>query len=142
MMEPQFRAAAGAAAWQISNPPVLAAAPLIASLAIFLEAGIDALRAKSVALTGFLEELLRPLAPAVEILTPHESSRRGCQLSLRLAAGEHRGREVFDALAARGVVCDWRSPDIIRLAPVPLYNRFEDAWRFVSVLSDVLQARS
>ena len=142
LMEPQFRAAAGAAAWQISNPPVLAAAPLIASLAIFLEAGIDALRAKSVALTGFLEELLRPLAPAVEILTPHESSRRGCQLSLRLAAGEHRGREVFDALAARGVVCDWRSPDIIRLAPVPLYNRFEDAWRFASVLSDVLQARS
>jgi kynureninase len=139
-MEPQFRAAMGAAAWQISNPPILAAAPLVASLAIFLQAGMEALRAKSVALTGFLEELLRPLAPAVQILTPHEPARRGCQLSLRLAAGEHRGKQVFDALAARGVVCDWRSPDIIRVAPVPLYNRFEDAWRFARALGETLQA--
>ncbi|HYP65653.1 MAG TPA: kynureninase [Steroidobacteraceae bacterium] len=140
LMEPQFRAAAGAAAWQISNPPILAAAPLLASLAIFLEAGMEALRAKSVALTGFLEELLRPLAPAVQILTPHEPARRGCQLSLRIASGGHRGRQVFDALAARGMVCDWRSPDIIRVAPVPLYNRFEDAWRFARALSETLQA--
>jgi kynureninase len=140
LMEPQFRAVAGAAAWQISNPPILAAAPLLASLSIFLEAGMEALRAKSVALTGFLEELLRPLAPAVRILTPHEPARRGCQLSLRIAAGGHRGKQVFDALAARGVVCDWRSPDIIRVAPVPLYNRFEDAWRFARALSETLQA--
>ena len=140
LMEPQFRAAVGAAAWQISNPPILAAAPLIASLSIFLQAGIEALRAKSLALTGFLEELLRPMAPAVEILTPRDPARRGCQLSLRLAAGEHRGKQVFDALAARGVVCDWRSPDIIRVAPVPLYNRFEDAWRFTHALSETLQA--
>jgi len=140
LMEPQFRAAAGAAAWQISNPPILAAAPLLASLAIFLEAGMEALRAKSVALTGFLEELLRPLAPAVRILTPHEPARRGCQLSLRIASGGHRGKQVFDALAARGMVCDWRSPDIIRVAPVPLYNRFEDAWRFARALSETLQA--
>jgi kynureninase len=140
LMEPQFRAAAGAAAWQISNPPILAAAPLLASLSIFLEAGVEALRAKSVALTGFLEELLRPLAPAVRILTPHEPARRGCQLSLRIASGGHRGRQVFDALAARGVVCDWRSPDIIRVAPVPLYNRFEDAWRFAGALRETLQA--
>ena len=140
LMEPQFRAAAGAAAWQISNPPILSAAPLIASLAIFLEAGMEALRKKSVALSGFLEELLRPLAPAVEILTPHDPERRGCQLSLRLAAGEHRGKQVFDALAAQGVVCDWRSPDIIRVAPVPLFNRFEDAWRFARALRDTLQA--
>jgi kynureninase len=142
LMEPQFRAAAGAAAWQISNPPILAAAPLIASLSIFLQAGSEALRAKSVALTGFLEELLRPLAPAVQILTPREPERRGCQLSLRLAAGEHRGKQVFDALGARGIVCDWRSPDIIRVAPVPLYNRFEDVWRFACALRDTLQAAS
>ena len=140
LMEPQFRAAAGAAAWQISNPPILAAAPLLASLPIFLEAGMEALRAKSVALTGFLEELLRPLAAAVQILTPREPERRGCQLSLRLVAGEHHGKQVFDALTARGVVCDWRSPDIIRLAPVPLYNRFEDAWRFAHALREALLA--
>ena len=140
LMEPQFRAATGAAAWQVSNPPILAATPLIASLAIFLEAGIEALRAKSIALTGFLEELLRPLAPEVQVLTPHESGRRGCQLSLRLTAGGHRGKQVFDALAAQGVVCDWRSPDIIRVAPVPLYNRFEDVWRFAQALSATLRA--
>ncbi|MBV9725101.1 MAG: kynureninase [Gammaproteobacteria bacterium] len=139
LMEPQFRAANGAAAWQISNPPILATAPLIASLSIFLQAGMEALRAKSIALTGFLEELLQPLAPEVGILTPREPERRGCQLSLRLAAGPHRGKEVFDALAARGVVCDWRSPDIIRVAPVPLYNRFEDVWRFAVVLREALQ---
>ena len=140
LMEPQFRAALGAAAWQISNPPILSTAPLIASLSIFMEAGMEALRAKSVALTDYLEELLQPLAPAVQILTPRESERRGCQLSLRLAAGGHRGKQVFDALTARGVVCDWRSPDIMRVAPVPLYNRFEDVWRFAQALSDTLQA--
>ena len=140
LMEPQFRAASGAAAWQISNPPILSTAPLIASLSIFLEAGMEALRAKSVALTDFLEELLQPLAPEVQILTPRESARRGCQLSLRLAAGGRRGKQVFDALIARGVVCDWRSPDIVRVAPVPLYNRFEDVWRFAQALRETLQA--
>ncbi len=139
LMEPEFRAAPGAAAWQISNPPILSTAPLIASLSIFLQAGMEALRAKSVALTGFLEQLLRPLAPELEILTPREPGRRGCQLSLRLAGGGQRGRQVFDALAARGVVCDWRSPDIIRVAPVPLYNRFEDVWRCARALHEALQ---
>jgi len=139
LMEPQFRAAGGAAAWQVSNPPILAAAPLIASLAIFAEAGMSALRAKSVALTDFLDALLRPLEPAVHILTPHDSARRGCQLSIRIAGGAQRGQRVFAALGARGVVCDWRAPDIIRVAPVPLYNRFEDAWRFADVLGAALQ---
>ncbi len=141
-MEPQFRAAPGAAAWQISNPPILAAAPLIASLSLFMQAGMEALRAKSLVLTGFLEELLRPLAPEVQILTPRDPARRGCQLSLRLTAGEHRGKQVFEALGAQGVVCDWRSPDIIRVAPVPLYNRFEDVWRFARALGDTLRAAS
>ena len=140
LMEPQFRAAHGAAAWQISNPPILAAAPLIASLSIFLQAGPEALRAKSIALTGFLEELLQPLAPEVQILTPRAPQRRGCQLSLRLASGGPRGKQVFDALGARGIVCDWRSPDIIRVAPVPLYNRFEDVWTFAAALREILQA--
>jgi kynureninase len=139
LMERQFQAASGAAAWQLSNPPILAAAPLIASLAIFSEAGMAALRAKSVALTDFLDAQLRMLEPAVHILTPRESARRGCQLSIRIAAGAARGKRVFDALSARGVVCDWRSPDIIRVAPVPLYNRFEDAWRFSHALAEALR---
>jgi kynureninase len=138
LMEPQFRAAAGVASWQISNPPILAAAPLLASLAIFREAGLASLRAKSVALTDFLDGLLRPLEPALRIITPRASAQRGCQLSVRLAGGAERGRRVFEALSARGVVCDWRSPDIMRVAPVPLYNGFEDAWRFAQALTEVL----
>jgi len=82
---------------------------------------------------------LQPLAPEVQILTPREPERRGCQLSLRLTGGAHRGKQVFDALTARGVICDWRSPDIIRVAPVPLYNRFEDVWRFAQALAGTLQ---
>ena len=138
-MEPVFQAARGVAAWQVSNPPILAAAPLIASLALFTAAGMERLRTKSVALTGFLESLIRPLSPAVHILTPAESERRGCQLSLRIAAGAARGKRVFEALSARGVVCDWRSPDIIRVAPVPLYNRFEDAQRCAAALAESLR---
>jgi kynureninase len=141
-MPAQFEAATGVAGWQISNPPILAAAPLIASLAIFTEAGLPRLRAKSVALTDFLDGLIRPLAPALHILTPADSARRGCQLSLRIGGSPGRGRQVFAALSARGMVCDWRAPDIIRVAPVPLYNRFEDVWRFSQALAQVLQETS
>jgi kynureninase len=139
LMEPQFRAAAGVAAWQISNPPILSAAPLIASLAIFTEAGMDRLREKSVALSDFLDGLIRPLSPTVHIITPASSDRRGCQLSLRIAGGPARGRRVFDALSVRGMVCDWRSPDVIRVAPVPLYNCFADAWHFADALTQALR---
>ena len=126
LMRPEFHAAAGAPGWQISNPPILSAAPLVASLEIFIEARHERLRAKSVALTAFLEFLLERLTPAVHIITPREASDRGCQLSLRVPGG----RSVLERLGAAGVVCDWREPDILRVAPVPLYNRFEDAWRF------------
>jgi kynureninase len=139
VMEPQFRAAAGVAAWQVSNPPILAAAPLLASLAIFTEARLERLRAKSVQLTDFLERLLRPLRGQVHLITPRDPARRGCQLSLRISGAAARGTRVFEGLGARGMVCDWRSPDIIRVAPVPLYNRFEDAWRFARALSEVLR---
>ena len=138
LMEPQFRAAAGASAWQVSNPPILSATPLIASLAIFAEAGMPRLRAKSVALTDLMDALLRRLEPQVRIITPRESAARGCQLSMRIAGGPERGRVVFDALLRRGVVCDWRTPDIIRAAPVPLYNRFEDVAHFAQVLGEIL----
>ena len=139
LMEPQFRAAGGVAAWQISNPPILAAAPLIASLAIFTEARMERLRAKSVELTDFLEQLIRPLRGQVDVITPRDSARRGCQLSLRISDAAARATRVFAALGARGMVCDWRSPDIIRVAPVPLYNRFEDAWQFARALREVLR---
>ncbi|HEY8052142.1 MAG: kynureninase [Steroidobacterales bacterium] len=138
LMEPQFRAATGASAWQISNPPILSATPLIASLEIFMDAGMTRLRAKSVALTDFMDTLVRRLEPQVHILTPAASAARGCQLSIRIAGGARRGRAVFDALLERGVVCDWRTPDIIRAAPVPLYNRFEDVAQFGQTLGAIL----
>jgi kynureninase len=137
-MEPEFRAAQGADAWQVSNPPILAAAPLVASLMVFTAAGMERLREKSVALTGFMDELLRPLAPRLTIITPRDSAARGCQLSIRIAGGAGPGRRVFEGLRASGVVCDWRSPDVIRVAPVPLYNRFEDVQRFAARLAEVL----
>jgi len=140
LMEPKFQAAAGAAAWQLSNPSILAAAPLLASLAIFGAAGIGPLREKSVALTGFLEAQLAPLAADVAIITPREPGGRGCQLSLRIRGGAGRGRQVLEALGARGIIVDWRAPDIIRVAPVPLYNSFEDACNFATTLAQVLRA--
>src|SRR5665213_1113484 len=126
LMRPQFRAAMGAAGWQISNPPILSAAPLMASLALFSEARLKRLRIKSIALTGFLEYLLDELAPRVRVTSPRDPAERGCQLSLRVAGGH----EIFERLSAAGVVCDWREPDTLRVAPVPLYNRFEDVWLF------------
>jgi kynureninase len=139
-MEPQFRAAAGAAAWQVSNPPILSAAPLIASLALFAEARMDRLRAKSLELTGFMDALVRRLEPEVRIITPAAAAERGCQLSLRIAGGAARGRRVFDALRERGIVADWRSPDVMRVAAVPLYNRFEEVLRFAQQLEAALRA--
>ncbi|HEY2808901.1 MAG TPA: kynureninase [Steroidobacteraceae bacterium] len=139
LMEPQFRAADGAAAWQLSNPPVLAAAPLVASLGVFMEAGIEPLRRKSIALTAYLEEQLRALAPQAQLITPSQPAQRGCQLSVRIGASAQRGRDVLADLTRRGIVVDWRAPDIIRVAPVPLYNGYEDAWRFARNLGELLR---
>jgi kynureninase len=138
LMGPQFQAARGADAWQVSNPPVLSAAPLVASLALFQEAGMERLRQKSLALTGFLEAQLTPLEPRIQLITPAEPAQRGCQLSVRIRGDAGRGREVLAGLTERGVVVDWRAPDIIRVAPVPLYNSFEDAWRFAGALRELL----
>jgi kynureninase len=122
-----FVPAAGADAWQLSNPPILAMAPLRVSLAEFERAGMDNLRRKSLTLTGYLAELIKTeLDDVLEIITPLEESRRGCQLSLRVRAGHEKGRALFHYLETHGVITDWREPDVIRAAPVPLYNRFED----------------
>ncbi len=125
----------GAEGWQISNLPILAAAPLLASLPLFDAAGMPALRAKSVQLTGYLESLLRAqLADSITILTPTDPEARGCQLSLRLRRSATEAHKVFDALAAAGFTGDWREPDVIRVAPVPLYNTFVEAWEFAAAL--------
>jgi kynureninase len=130
-----FRPARGAAGWQVSNHPVIAMAPLKASLEQFDAVGLPALVARSRRLTGYLESLLDAhLADRFEIITPRDPLARGAQLSLRLRGGSATGRKTFDALIARGVIGDWREPDVIRLAPAPMYNSFEDCWRAVDVL--------
>jgi kynureninase len=134
-MGPEFVPRAGADGWQLSNPPILSMAPLVASLALFDEAGMPALRAKSLALTGYLEGLLAArVGDAITVLTPADPQARGCALSLRVERPREAARAVFDGLRRRGMLPDWREPGVIRAAPVPLYNRFEDAWRFVEAL--------
>ena len=132
-MAPEFVPSAGAEGWQLSNPPVLALAPLRASLEQFDRAGgMAVLRAKSEKLTGFLDSLVRRrLGDVLEIITPAEPARRGAQLSLRVAGGRERGRELFDYLRDTGILGDWREPDVIRISPAPLYNRYSDVLRFV-----------
>ncbi|WP_240099368.1 kynureninase [Thermomonas flagellata] len=136
-MGPQFLPTPGADGWQLSNPPILALAPLRASLALFERAGMHALRAKSERLTGYLQALIDAhLGPALQVLTPRDPAQRGCQLSLRVRGGRARGRALFEHLAARGVLGDWREPDVIRIAPVPLYNTFADVLRFARAVRE------
>ena len=123
-MGPDFHAAPGAEGWQVSNPPVIELAALRASMDLFDEVGMERLRARSVELTGILESLL----DGHEIVTPRDPARRGAQLSIRVRGSV---RAVWEQLAAAGVICDWREPDILRVAPAPLYNTEEDVRRFV-----------
>jgi kynureninase len=141
-MRAEFNAAAGAAGWAVSNPPIFSSAPLRASLPLFAEAGMPALRAKALALTSYLESLLLQNSGAeLQIVTPADPAQRGSQLSVRLRAGAQRGRYVLQSLGQRGVVCDWREPDIIRLAPVAFYNSFEDVLRAAWRLSETVRER-
>jgi kynureninase len=138
-MGPEFRPTAGAEGWQQSNPPILSFAPLVASLAAFEAAGPSRLRAKSLALTAFARRLIEArLAGRITIVTPAADAERGCQLSLRVAGGAAVGRRAFANLTQRGVIGDWREPDVIRLAPAPLYNRFAEVERAVAVLEAAL----
>jgi kynureninase len=126
-MLPEFRPAAGAAGWAVT-------------LELFRQAGIEDLRAKSMRLTAYAERLLlERCRDDVQIITPSAPAERGCQLSFRVAGGSRRGRRVFDALSARGIMCDWREPDIIRIAPAPLYNRFVEVFELVEQLSLALK---
>jgi len=135
-MGPEFTPIAGAEGWQISNPPILSTAPLLASLEIFKRAGMRRLREKSILLTDFLQTLVEGLLPGlVEIITPRTAADRGCQLSLRIAKPAGEARRCHERLKAAGVIGDWREPDVIRLAPAPLYNSFGDVFSAVDMLT-------
>ncbi|KAI8336522.1 kynureninase [Chlamydoabsidia padenii] len=141
-MSPVFRPSEGASGYQQSNPSVLTTISLMSSLQIYEKAGgIQALRAKSLKLTGYLEKLLHLTldshfkADNIRILTPTDPERRGCQISVEFP---ERMMDVFDGLHAHGVICDERKPTVIRLAPVPLYNSYSDVYRAVNCLKKVM----
>ncbi|MGH8100883.1 MAG: kynureninase [Chthoniobacterales bacterium] len=133
-LEPEFMPVASADGWQISNPPIFSMAPLRASLSIFDEAGwIEPLRAKSIKLTGYLQFLLEQAgSKRFAVITPRPPNERGCQLSI---VAHDQPKELFKQLQASGVKCDFREPNVIRVAPTPLYNTFRDVWRFTRLLS-------
>jgi kynureninase len=141
-MRPEFVATPGAEGWQLSNPSIFAMAPLRVSLAVFHRAGLARLRQKSISLTGYLADLLRREVPQlIEIRTPDQPERRGAQLSLRVKGSRETGKALFDHLARHGIVCDWREPDVIRVAPTPLYNRYSDCLRLCNCLKDFAGGR-
>ncbi|HJQ46731.1 MAG TPA: kynureninase [Amycolatopsis sp.] len=133
-MAPVSRPPSTAEAWQVSNPPILAMSPVRTSLAIFDEIGMDTLRARSIRLTGYLEQLL---GDTVAMRTPRDPDRRGCQLSLRVPGAEEVSRRLR---LEHGVYTDVRNPDIVRLAPVPLYSTYHDCWRAAKALAAVTGA--
>ena len=136
-MEPVFDPTPGADGWQLSNPPILGLAPLRASLDQYERATMPALRAKSESLTGYLEQLIdADLRDVLQVVTPRDAAQRGCQLSIRVIGGRERGRDLFDFLATRGVLGDWREPDVIRISPVPLYNTHADVLRFARTVRE------
>ncbi|HET8746521.1 MAG TPA: kynureninase [Ramlibacter sp.] len=141
-MAPGFDPTPGAEGWQLSNPPILAMVPLRISLEIFRRAGMDRLRAKSLQLTGYLEWLVNTqLADLLEIITPADPAQRGAQLSIRVRGGREQGRALFDYLVERGIIGDWREPDVIRISPAPLYNRFADCLAFAEAVRAWSDAR-
>jgi kynureninase len=133
-LEPEFIPVASADGWQISNPPIFSMAPLRASLAVFDDAGgMEPLRAKSIRLTGYLEFLLTEIgSKKFTVITPRNPDERGCQLSI--LAHEHP-KELLKELETAGVKCDFREPNVIRVAPTPLYNTFHEVWRFARILA-------
>jgi kynureninase len=129
----------GVDGWQLSNFPVLSGAALLASLEVIDKVGMKALRTKSLLLTGYLEFLLLQIPNHQDwftIITPTDPQQRGCQLSLLM---HRKGKMVFDRLASDGVIADWREPDVIRLAPVPLYNSFQDVFDLAKLFKKALK---
>jgi kynureninase len=141
LMEPGFQPMEGAEGWQLSNAPVIGMAAHLASLDIFDEVGMENLAKKRDVLTGYLEFIIHQISDKhkdtcrFEIITPSDKSKRGAQLSMLIHGG---GKPVFDALSQKGVVADWREPNVIRLAPTPLYNSFEDVFVFGKFLEEAI----
>ncbi|WP_027419496.1 kynureninase [Crocinitomix catalasitica] len=141
LMEPGFQPIPGAEGWQLSNAPILGMAAHLSSLDLFEEVGMDKLIEKRIDLTNYLEFIINDLSERkgdlckFEIITPKEESRRGAQLSI-LAHG--MGKPLFDKITKMGVIADWREPNVIRIAPVPLYNSFEDIYRFGECLEKAI----
>jgi kynureninase len=135
----KFRPTYGTAGWQLSNAQVLPLAAMRASLEIFMEAGMDRIFRKRDALTGFLEQVLHDVIDQhdwISIITPAEQTMRGAQLSVRF---DRNGKEIYNDLMALGCIVDWRSPDVVRVSPAPLYNSFADVAEFGHHFSDVLE---
>ena len=136
LMGPNFVPLEGAEGWQVSNPPILQLAALRASLETFDEATMPALREKSAKLTGYLERLINGIGDLrISIITPSDPAQRGCQLSIRVKDAD---KGLFEAITNRGVFADWREPDVIRVAPAPLYNSYTDVYRFSEILRNAL----
>ena len=126
----------GAEGWQLSNPPILSMAAIKASLDMFNEVGMDALREKSIKLTGYFEFLINELNnDKIKIITPSNPEERGCQLSIQV---KHADKSLHKKLIEVHIITDWREPDVIRCAPTPLYNTFEDIYRMVEKLKEIL----
>jgi kynureninase len=127
----------GAEGWQLSNPPILSMAAIKASLDLFNEVGMTALRQKSLKLTAYLEYLINELNnPHIHIITPKDPKKRGCQLSIQV---KNADKNLHKKLTKNHVITDWREPEVIRCAPVPFYNSFEDVYRMVKTLKTLLQ---
>ncbi len=139
-MENSFKAIPTAEGWQLSNPPILSLAAIRGSLDVIqLAGGISELRKKSLKLTAFLQFLLNEnLADKITILTPMAEHERGCQISLSVNVEHLDGKALYQSIEARGVTTDWREPNVIRVAPVPLYNSFLDVYQFVQILKECL----
>ena len=137
LMEPGFKPMKGAEGWQVSNAPVLGMAAHNASLDVFMDAGMDKIGTKRDLLTAYLEFIIDEISErnkencTFEIITPRDKTKRGAQLSI-LVHGE--ARKLFDAITEEGVIADWREPNVIRVAPAPLYNSFEDVYHFGQIL--------
>ena len=135
-MEKEFHPNAGAEAWQLSCQPILSLVPLSASLHIHTQVGMEAIRAKSMLLSSYLVNLLTNIdTDKISIVTPMEAERRGAQISISIEGGD---KSIFYRMREKGILPDWREPNIIRLSPAPLYNSFEDVWKMVEVLKEVL----
>lgn len=137
LMPAEFQPTPGADGWQLSNPPIFSFAPLRISLEIFRRAGMPAICEKSRRMTGYLEWLVHSqLNDVLEVLTPADMARRGAQLSIRVLGGREPGRDLFEHLLARGFIIDWREPDVLRVAPAPLYNQFADCLAFAEAITE------